>query len=410
MTLRLERLVAGRYLWPGKGGRLIVLVAGIGCAGVTIGVASLILVVAFMNGAQARLVGRIATIDGHLSIMRAGAPIRDWRAVRQLAADTPGVVRAVPSLSKNGLAMLDGRVFAADLQGMAPQDIARSQALSASMLVIGAKPAGPDDAVIGEGLAERLGARVGETIAIGAPVVRADGEVAMPTTGVRVAAIVETGVEAFDTKRVIVPRSTIERVLDVGDIASRIDVTLATEADTVQVAAVLRRRLGAGPIVRSWRQMNASLFGALAMEKVAMAAIVSVVTIIALFNILSSLTLLVRFKAREIAMVRTMGVTRGAVARIFVAVGGAIGATGGVAGLTIGLALIALKDPAVGMVRAMMARPPIELDALLSLPLAISAGEIGSITVLVAIGVLASTLYPALRAAAIDPAAVLRHG
>jgi lipoprotein-releasing system permease protein len=155
--------------------------------------------------------------------------------------------------------------------------------------------------------------------------------------------------------------------------------------------------------------MNAALFSALSQEKLPMTVVISIVTIIALSNILSSMVMLVRYKSREIAILRTVGMSRRSIAKVFVGVGAAIGFAGETAGLGVGLSLKAAKDPITQAIAAHTARPSMELDVLLSLPLAISGTEITWVVALVSIGVLLSTFYPAMRAAAIDPASVLRH-
>lgn len=404
-----EQLLIRRYLWPGAGGRVVVLVAGIGCAGVAIGVASLILVVSFMNGAQARLGSQIASVDGHLSVTRARHQLADWRTVRRLAERTPGVARAVPSLATSGMATLDGRMMAADVQGLEGVDLAGQNFTLGGALLAGTMPRTADDVAVGSGLARRLGAVLGDRIAMSLMTNDPDAGPGMRTVGFRLSGIVETGGASYDEKRAVVTRDALRRLLGVGDIASRVDVTLADERRVEGVRGDLRRRLGKSAIIRGWRETNASLFAALATEKVAMAVLLSLVTIVALFNIMSSLVMLVRFKTREIAILRTMGATQATIARVFVAVGSGIGATGVAVGLALGLGLVAAKNPLAGLARAAVARRSVELDVLLSLPLTISPSEVAWIVGTVMTGLVASTLYPAIKAASTDPASVLRY-
>ena len=404
-----EKLLILRYLWPGAGGRVVLLVAGIGCAGVAMGVASLILVVSFMNGAQARLASQISSVDGHLSVTRARHELADWRTIRRLAERTPGVSRAVPSLATSGMVSLDGRTFAADVQGLENADLSGQPPVGSGTRVTGALPTGTDEVAVGSGLARRLGAIPGDRIAISLMTNDRDMGLAMRTIGFRLSGIVETGSAAYDEKRAVVVRGALRSLLGSGDIASRIDVTLTDERRIETVRTGLRRRLGKSAIIRSWREMNATLFKALAAEKVGMATIMSLVTIVALFNIMSSLVMLIRFKTREIAILRTMGATRRTIARIFVAVASSIGTAGIGAGLMLGLGLVAAKNPLTHAARATVGRSSIEFDVLLSLPLTISMSEVAWIAGTVMIGLVASTLYPAMKAASTDPASVLRY-
>lgn len=405
-----ERMLVARYLWPGAGGRLVLLVAAIGCAGVAIGVASLVLVVSFMNGAEARLATGIASVDGHLTISRPGQRMADWPRLRGIAAATPGVAAAVPVLARPGMVTVAGRVAPADLQGMAPADIDRSPAFAdGGMLIAGTAPRREGDVAIGSDLASKLGVMPGEPLAITTASVGADGGLVVDNHGARVAGIVHTESYAFDARRVVLPIEHLRTIARSAGEVSRIDVTLADPDRLETAATTLRRRLGSGVDVRTWRAMNARLFAALAQEKVAMGIVTAIVTVVALFNILSSMVLLGRSKAREIAILRTMGASRWSVAKVFVAVGGAIGLTGELAGLGLGFGLRAMKDPVTAWAGAHLAPNSPELAVLLDLPLIISGGEVAWITAWVALGVLASALYPAMRAAAVDPVAVLRY-
>ena len=387
-----ERLLIMRYLLPGIGGRLILLVAAIGVAGVTIGVASLILVIGVMNGAEARLAGQIAAVDGHIALTRPGHRLHDWRTLRTAAASISGVVAAVPTLEAPGMVTAAGRVWPADLQGVR----------------VGHAPQA-DTARIGADLAARLGVAIGDPIAVTFVTRSDDGGIGVRSVGFSVGAVVGTGNPTYDTRRIVLPIDTLRRLLRLGDVASRIDVSVVDMRQVDAVAARLRRRLDRSVQVRSWRDLNATLFAALATEKVAMTLVVSAVTVIALFNILSSLMMLVRFKAREIAILRTIGMTRRAIAIVFGSVGTSIGVAGGALGIAVGLALLAAKVPILGAAKALFPEHDRELDVFLGVPLTIAPHEIASIAVAVLLGAVASTFYPAARAAAIDPAAVLRY-
>ncbi|MDP1028271.1 ABC transporter permease [Sphingomonas sp. KR1UV-12] len=403
-------MLARRYLLPGPGGRLMLLVAAIGCAGVTIGVAALILVVSFMNGAEARLAGQIGSVDGHLAVTRVGHDLPDWRDLTRRIAATPGVVRATPVLAQAGLVTVAGRVQPAMLHGLRSADIARLPAFAQrGTLLAGHLPTARGNVAIGIGLAERLGVVAGEPLTVTSASVDAEGTLQVQNSALTIAGIYRTDNSDLDDKRVILPMADVQRLFSRGDVASRIDVTAHDEQAAVPLAVRLRAELGQGIRVRDWRELNAALVGALAQERMAMTAIISVVTMIALANILSSLGMLVRFKAREIAIIRTMGATAGSVARIFVAVGATIGIVGEIAGLIIGLGLKAAKDPLTAALRPWLAGSP-EYDAFLDLPLTISPGAIATILVAVTAGALLAALLPARSAARIDPAALLRYG
>ena len=404
-----EKLLASRFLVPGAGGRLALLIAAIGCAGIMIGVASLVLVVSFMNGAEVRLAGQIASADGHLFVSGPRLRIARPAEVQQTLVSIPGVQAATASLDASALITAGGRSFAADLQGVQPSQIRVSPVFNGSADgIAGAAPTSPGTMALGSDLADRLGIAPGDHAAI--TMVRFDRDgLAVDNHDLAVSGVVSTKVHSFDSRRVIMPIADLQAILRTDSAASKINVRLSDPEHQDAVVASIKERLGPGFTVATWQNMNAVLFAALAQERLAMTLIMSLVTLIALSNVLSSMVMLVRYKAREIAILRTMGMSRYSTATVFVVVGATVGFVGELAGLALGFGLKAAKDPVTAGVSAMMDHPPIELDVLLSLPLVISSTEIAWIVALVSIGVVISTLYPALRAAAVDPASVLRH-
>jgi lipoprotein-releasing system permease protein len=404
-----EKLLASRFLVPGAGGRLALLIAAIGCAGIMIGVASLVLVVSFMNGAEVRLAGQIASADGHLFVSGPRLRIARPAEVQQTLVSIPGVQAATASLDASALITAGGRSFAADLQGVQPSQIRVSPVFNGSADgIAGAAPTSPGTMALGSDLADRLGIAPGDHAAI--TMVRFDRDgLAVDNHDLAVSGVVSTKVHSFDSRRVIMPIADLQAILRTDSAASKINVRLSDPEHQDAVVASIKERLGPGFTVATWQNMNAVLFAALAQERLAMTLIMSLVTLIALSNVLSSMVMLVRYKTREIAILRTMGMSRYSTAKVFVVVGATIGFVGELAGLALGFGLKAAKDPVTAGVSAMMDRPPIEFDVLLSLPLVISPTEIAWIVALVSIGVVISTLYPALRAAAVDPASVLRH-
>jgi len=388
---------------------MALLIAAIGFAGVTIGVASLVLVISFMNGAEARLAGQIASADGHIFVTARRLGIKHPAQLERALANIDGVEAATASLDGTGLIGVNGRLFAADLQGLTPSSMAKSplfQGKAATAIGKAPKPSGT--VAIGSDLATRLGVSLGEHAAISA--VRNDnGTLSLANYDFVVSSIVNTDVYAFDSRRVIMPVDDLRPILNRTALATKVSVRLRDSGDQNVVMTAIRRKLGSDYITTTWQSMNIVLFTALSQEKMAMTIVISIVTIIALSNILSSMVMLVRYKSREIAILRTMGMSKQSVAKVFVGVGAVIGLAGEAAGLGVGLSLKAAKDPIAQALATHIARPSMELDILLSLPLAISGSEITWVVALVSVGVLLSTLYPAMRAAAIDPASVLRH-
>ena len=384
-------------------------IAAIGCAGVAIGVASLVLVVSFLNGAEARLRGQIASVDGHVFVTGHCHQLTSWRRLEQKVRQTPGVASAASSLEATGLITVQGRSFSADLRGVEAASMLSSPMFRRkSALMLGRPPSQPGTIALGSGLASQLGVTVGDHVAVTVPSFAA-GSLTVDNFDFAVTGIVSTDVYAFDSRRAIMPAADLRRILHRGEAFNRINVRLSHPDQQPSVVAVLKSRLGPGIRLTTWQQMNHALFSALAQERLAMTVIISLVTLIALSNILSSMVMLVGYKAREIAILRTVGMSRYSIAKVFVGVGTAIGLAGEAAGLSVGFGLRAAKDTIAHGLLAVAPHPSVELDVFLSLPLMISGEEVAWIITLVSTGVLISTLYPALRAAAIDPASVLRY-
>jgi len=394
---------------PGAGGRMTLLIAAIGFAGVTIGVASLVLVISFMNGAEARLAGQIASADGHIFVTAKRLGIKNPVRLERTLAPIDGVEAATASLEGAGMIGVNGRFFAADLQGLTPYSMVQSPLFQGkAATIIGSPSVRSRNVAIGSDLATRLGVRLGDHAAISA-IRYNNGNISLDNYDVVVSGVVSTGVYALDSRRVIMPVGDLRPISSRIELANKISVRLKNNNYQSAILDEIGRKLGSHYDATTWQSMNVALFLALSQEKLAMTVVISIVTIIALSNILSSMVMLVRYKSREIAILRTVGMSRRSIAKVFVGVGAAIGFAGETAGLGVGLSLKAAKDPITQAIAAHTARPSMELDVLLSLPLAISSTEITWVVALVSIGVLLSTFYPAMRAAAIDPASVLRH-
>lgn len=404
-----ERLLISRYLWPGRAGRFILLVAAIGCAGVAIGVASLVLVVSFMNAADARLGGQIASADGHIFITGRRNALGTWSGLERKLSHTAGVADATSSVRATGLVTVAGRSLGADLQGIAPSSMANFPMFDRrSDALLGHSPVQARTIALGSDLASRLGVSPGDHAAITIPRL-VGGDLEVRNFDFLVTGIITTQDYAFDSSRVVMPMDDLRNIVERDGSSTNITVWLTHPEQQHDWKAAIRGQLGPNFIVRSWRDMNTALFAAVAQERLAMTLVVALVTLIALSNIMCSMVMLVRHKAHEIAILRTIGMSRYSVAKVFFVVGAAIGLAGELAGLGVGLGLKAVKDPAVQVARAQLQHPPMELDVLLSLPLSISGAQLAWVIALVSTGIVLSTIYPALRAAAVDPALALRH-
>ncbi|WP_322964698.1 ABC transporter permease [Sphingomonas fuzhouensis] len=406
MFARHERHLIARYLWPGAGGRLVLLVAAIGCTGVMIGVAALVLVVAVMNGAQTKLADSVAPVDGHLSVtVPAGARLTEAQ-VAAVIARIPGVARTEPIREITAGLSIDGRITPVKLQGRDPQTLYRLVPTMRSAL---AHSPDPTSAVaIGQNAALQLGLFPGDRIAIGRVRVGPDQTLSLDLTPARVAAFYPDDDTSSDQVTLFAPLDSLPILQDNSVVTRRIAVVLTAADREAAVTAAIRRQLGPGYPITSWQQANRALLAALVTEKIGMTIAVGLVTLVALFNILSSMTLLARAKRREIAILRTMGVSSRSIMRIFATVGSIIALIGAGIGLSLAAALLTQRAAIVAAVRHLSPARQAEWDVFLSLPIGISHTELAVIAMSVLAGAVLASLYPAWRAGRTPPALVLR--
>ena len=406
-----EWTIAKRYMLPGRGEAVIALVAGISIGVVMLSVAMLVIVMSVMNGFRAELLDRIVGLNGHAVIQAYGGRLDDWEDVLAEVRKTPGVVRASPLIEQPLLGTFNGRAEAVIVRGNTQQDIQR---LSPNIVAGDLSTLQPrvDNVAIGSRLAINLGAQVGDVITIINPQGRSTPFGTVPRqVGYTITAIFEVGIYDYDQAFVVMPIPNAQTLLLTGDAIGMIEVK-TEDADRVgEILAPLQETLQGRAVVTDWKTINQSLFEALQVERVAMFFALSIIVLVAAFNILSSLVMLVRSKSRDIAIMRTMGATRKSLLKIFVTTGSAVGAIGTMAGLLLGFTVLLFRQQIVKVIEALTGQnlwdPSIRF--LTELPSRTDPFEVFAISAM-AMGLsFLATLYPAYRAASTDPVQVLRY-
>ncbi len=409
-----ERMIARRYLLPGRGEGFIFLVAGFSLTAVTLGVAVLIVVMSVMNGFRAELFDKIVGLNGHAVVQGYDGRLADWRGVIAAAKATPGVTSATPLIEQPLMASYRGRVAGVLARGMLVGDIRTNKTIHEKVLrgSLDELTSGSGNVAIGARLADALGAQVGGSISLLSP----DGQTTPFGTvpriiSYRVAAIFEVGVYDYDKAFVIMPMEDAQTLLLLGDAVGMVELETVDPDKVGTILAPLAEKVASKGIVSDWRSMNASLFEALAVDRIMSFVILSLVMIVAAFNICSSLIMLVRAKTRDIAIIRTMGASRASLVRIFMTVGLTIGSLGIIAGVSLGFLILFFRQQIINAVQVISGEnlwdPSIRF--LTELPTRTDPLEVASTVLLAFVLTVLATLYPAFKAAGTDPVQVLRY-
>ena len=411
---RYERLVARRYLLPGKGEGFIFLVASISLFAVALGVAALIIVMSVMNGFRAELFDKIVGLNGHAIIQGYEGRLSNWQQIADAARAAPGVSSATPLIEQPLMASANGRVEGVLIRGMRLEDIRTNPVITSNVKSgsLASIAPGSGRVAIGSRLAEALGAYVGSEISLISPEGRSTVVGTVPRiVSYTVGAIFEVGVYDYDKAFVVMPMEDAQTLLLLGDEVGMVEVQ-TTDPDRVgEILAPLEPLVRGRGIVVGWQQMNSALFEALEIERVAMFVVLSLIVLVAVFNILSSLIMLVRAKTRDIAILRTMGASRRSMMKVFVTVGVTIGSLGIVLGLILGAIFLFFRQSVVNVIQFMTGQnlwdPSVRF--LSELPSKSDPFEVTAIVLTALILSFLATLYPAWKAASTDPVQVLRY-
>jgi lipoprotein-releasing system permease protein len=413
MLSRFEWMIAGRYLRPRKEEGFISVIAGFSLLGIALGVATLIVVMAVMNGFRAELLGRILGLNGHVMVQGVGRNIADYDGVAEALRKAAGVKSATPIVEGQVMAMVKGEARGALVRGIKPEDL-KARDLIASKIITGKLDnfGGKDKAVVGHRLAMRLGLMPGDRLTLVAPQTSAGPFGAVPRMrSYEIAATFEVGMYEYDSTFVYLPLKAAQIFFRTGDRATAIE-TFVQNPDNVPATRKAIRDSLKGPYrLYDWQQANSHFFQALQVERNVMFLILTLIIIVAAFNIISSLIMLVKDKGSDIAILRTMGATRGSIMRVFVISGASVGVLGTVLGAILGISFASNIDVIRIWLEGLTGAElwAAEIRFLSHLPARIDSGEVISV-VLMALGLsFLATLYPSWRASRLDPVEALRY-
>jgi len=409
-----ERTVAGRYLRARKGERFVSIIAIFSLVGIALGVATLIVVASVMTGFQTEVVGRVLAANGHIVLQAySGEKIDGYRKLAADIAALPGVTAATPVLDGQVLVTGErGGGTGALVRGIAEADL---RALSQVRIIAGTLDdfRGDDAIIVGAGLATTFRLAPGSRLTLVSPQGAATAFGTIPRVrAYRVAAVFDAGLSTFNSGVVFLPMETAQIFLQSGDAVSGIELRLVDPQRARETVDRVRPLLGTRQLLlRDWRGANDQIVAVLQIQKNTMFIVLGMIILVAAFNVISSLIMLVKDKRRDIAVLRTLGASSGAMLRIFIMCGAFVGVAGTVLGTVLGVTvcwnLVEIQRFIEGLTGGQVFDSSVFL--LTALPNQVHWPSVAQVVGLALVLSLLATLYPSWKAASTDPVEVLRN-
>ncbi|MBI1327144.1 MAG: lipoprotein-releasing ABC transporter permease subunit [Alphaproteobacteria bacterium] len=409
-----ERLLAFRYLRARKAEGFVSVIATFSFLGILLGVATLIIVMSVMNGFRAELFDRILGLNGHINVYVPGQPLEDYKDLVKKIEKTEGVSFAFPTIEGQALVNANGTASGVVVRGIRAEDMALKPVLKDSFkmgnpaLLVGNRVA------IGNKMAERLRLQIGDKLLLTAPKGKQTPFGNIPRSAqFEVAGVFDVGMHEYNNNFIFMPLPAAQGFFDfdTSDV-SMLEIFLANLNDLEKAKLAVYKAMDGMANVYDWRDANSSFVNALEVERNVMFLILTLIIIVAAFNIISSMIMLVKDKGPDIAIMRTMGASSGSMLKIFILTGASIGIAGTVIGAGLGIAFALNIEAIRGVLQTLTGTELFssEIYFLTQLPAKIDWHEVAAIICTSIIISVLATIYPAWRAAKLDPVEGLRYG
>jgi len=417
-----EWFISLRYLKARRRQGFISLISIISVAGVSVGVMALIVVLAVMTGFTDSLREKILGINSHIVIQRLGRGITDYRKVSEIVLQTEGVLAVTPYTYSQTMLSVPDTSSGAVVRGIDPTTAnnvlsLNNQLIEGSVAALDAdkqpadkiKPGSGTSGslpgiILGKELARSLRVEMGDNIRLFSPSGPLTPMGVIPKIKTcRIVGIFDTGMYEYDSSLAYISITTAQNFLDLEDSVHGLELKIDDIYKASAIAAELEKKLGFGYVVKDWITMNKNLFSALKLEKTAMFIVLALIVLVAAFNIISTLIMVVMSKGKDIAILKSMGATSKGIMKIFVYEGLIIGLTGTVIGVIGGLILCEVLS------RYQFIKLPSDVYPITTLPIKILPMDVTLVAVSAALITLLATLYPSWQASKIDPAVALRY-